>query len=329
MIYFLVSHDGSMCKIGHSTDVAKRFRQHTSSYAGWAFYAAICGAKTDEAEVHRHFDRLLIPGATEQFHLKDDLVDYLEWLGTRAWAACSLDELDDAYEFDGRWPWSPRQVEPDDAQQSLGFDDLIVPGVRKPRTRSARVLATIRSDSDEWYTPRIYVEAARRVMGGIDLDPATCALANMTVRAPAIYTRRDDGLAYPWHGRVWLNPPYGGVNAQFVDHLLREHAAGRVEQAVLCLNSHATDTIWFQPLWDYPVCLTHHRVRFVGGQRDKTPGEVTPTTGTAFVYVGPNVARFACEFSQFGPILRCAQPATCTAQDFRRRIAAGDDWAAA
>jgi hypothetical protein len=40
----------------------------------------------------------------------------------------------------------------------------------------------------EWYTKPAYIEAARRVLGGIDLDPASCDLAQQTVKATAFYT---------------------------------------------------------------------------------------------------------------------------------------------
>lgn len=61
--------------------------------------------------------------------------------------------------------------------------------------------------SPEHYTPSPYTEAARYVLGAIDLDPASCERANSTVRAAQFYSAKDDGLAQPWRGRVFLNPP--------------------------------------------------------------------------------------------------------------------------
>lgn len=54
------------------------------------------------------------------------------------------------------------------------------------------------SDSEEWYSPAAYVKAARNVMGGIDLDPASCALANQVVQAARYFSKDDNGLAQEW-----------------------------------------------------------------------------------------------------------------------------------
>jgi len=67
-------------------------------------------------------------------------------------------------------------------------------------------------ESDDWGTPIAYVELARRVLGGIDLDPCCSAYwHHWTVKSTRYYTLEDDGLTCPWSGRVLLNPPGGYV----------------------------------------------------------------------------------------------------------------------
>lgn len=61
----------------------------------------------------------------------------------------------------------------------------------------------VKNTSDEWYTPpTIFTK-----LGHFDLDP--CAASEPLWKiADTNYTAIDDGLSKPWHGRVWLNPPY-------------------------------------------------------------------------------------------------------------------------
>lgn len=58
--------------------------------------------------------------------------------------------------------------------------------------------------SEVWLTPPYILEA----LGHFDLDP--CAAEEQpTWAAPKYFTQRVDGLSQQWHGRVWMNPPYG------------------------------------------------------------------------------------------------------------------------
>jgi phage N-6-adenine-methyltransferase len=151
---------------------------------------------------------------------------------------------------------------------------------------------------NEWFTPAEYVEAAREVMGGIDLDPATHEAAQRTVQAVQYYTKQDDGLRLAWHGRVWLNPPYAQPYiAQFVDKLASEFSAGAVEQAVLLTHNY-TDTTWFHRAAGAAslICFTRGRIRFV----DVDGGLCAPTQGQAFCYFGGSTAEFIRAFSRFG-----------------------------
>ena len=90
-------------------------------------------------------------------------------------------------------------------------------GHRAPRDRPRPV------DSDSWQTPGYILEAVRVALGGIDLDPASSATANVAVRAARYYSRAEDGAALPWAGAVWLNPPYSAdavkrYGARLADH---------------------------------------------------------------------------------------------------------------
>ncbi|MCB0161744.1 MAG: hypothetical protein KDD83_26585, partial [Caldilineaceae bacterium] len=154
------------------------------------------------------------------------------------------------------------------------------------------------SGNNEWYTPAEYIEAARVVMGGITLDPASSELANTKVRADYIYTADDDGLSEPWFGKVWLNPPYAaGLVDKFTSKLADEYVSGEVEEAIVLVNN-ATETGWFASLVSVAsaVCFPSQRVRFWSPSGE--PG--APLQGQAVVYIGRNAGKFVDCFSELG-----------------------------
>ena len=151
---------------------------------------------------------------------------------------------------------------------------------------------------NEWYTPAQYVEAAREAMGAIDLDPASSDAAQKIIKASEHFTAKQDGLKQAWHGRVWLNPPYAQpLIHQFIEKLIEEATAGRVDQAIV-LTHNSADTLWFHRLEEIAarLCFTKGRIAFV----DEDGEPCAPTQGQTFFYCGGNAERFADVFKRFG-----------------------------
>jgi phage N-6-adenine-methyltransferase len=154
---------------------------------------------------------------------------------------------------------------------------------------------------NEWYTPPEHIAAARAVLGVIDLDPASSALANGTVQALQFYDMESDGLAQEWRGKVWMNPPYAQPwIMRFCEKLTEEAAAGRVTEAI-ALTHNYTDTAWFHRLAGHAdaVCFTRGRIGFL----DPNGKRAAPTQGQAFSYIGPNVVAFVEHFNKFGLVM--------------------------
>lgn len=77
-----------------------------------------------------------------------------------------------------------------------------------------------RQRETRWLTPPGLVVP----LGDFDLDPCG-APGHHLAKTTYLIDDGEDGLALPWHGRVWLNPPYGRQAEAFLRRLA-EHGTG-------------------------------------------------------------------------------------------------------
>lgn len=149
-----------------------------------------------------------------------------------------------------------------------------------------------------WFTPAPLIEAARAVLGAIDLDPASCEDANRVVGAARYFTEEENGLSRTWTGRVFMNPPYAQPHiAEFVSKLVVSFEAGTVEAAITLTNN-CTEAKWIRPLFRAAsaICFPEGRVKFWHPNKDAN----APQQGQVLCYLGPNPLRFEEAFEPFG-----------------------------
>ena len=64
------------------------------------------------------------------------------------------------------------------------------------------------SENGRNLTPEPILIAAHSVLGHIELDPASDAIANQTIQAKRYYTKEQDGFTQEWRANTaWLNAP--------------------------------------------------------------------------------------------------------------------------
>lgn len=160
----------------------------------------------------------------------------------------------------------------------------------------------VSDDSYEWYTPQEYIDAARLVMGTIDLDPASCQEAQRVVRAKKFYSKEDDGLVQKWHGCIYLNPPYCMPDVEkFIEKTVLAFDSSEIQQAIVLTNN-STDAGWFHKILNRAgiACFTRGRVKYWGPNTSAGGAR----QGQVFFYLGKNVSGFVKYFSQFGAIVK-------------------------
>jgi hypothetical protein len=197
------------------------------------------------------------------------------------------------------------------------------------------------SDSNEHYTPAFIVGCAHRVMGGIDLDPASCEFANRIVQATKIYREEHDGYTRMWNGRVFVNPPGGqsddmqrpvlpncnvtGKCGLAPGHMHRQTESNQkkwwfkladefrqlhvTEAVFVCFSIELLQTTQTDtpaglaiPL-DFPIAYPAKRIAYDkrNWQGERVSGK-SPPHASCIVYLGPNREKFVQEFSRYGRV---------------------------
>ena len=166
-------------------------------------------------------------------------------------------------------------------------------------------ITTFTAGDDEWWTPEWLIEASRRVLGTIDLDPASSAEANKRVCAESLYSREDNGLERTWCGRIFLNPPSRRGDPTARPHLWaramdQKYKSREIDSGILIVKS-VLGYKWYEKLYTtYPVCHLRERPEFV-----RPDGSIVGRAkkGVSVFYMGKRVDRFQRIFMQYGRII--------------------------
>jgi DNA N-6-adenine-methyltransferase Dam len=147
--------------------------------------------------------------------------------------------------------------------------------------------------TSEWYTPPHIFE---RLGLTFDLDPCAPNGGVPWVPATTHYSIEEDGLKRPWHGRVWLNPPYGKQAGAWVQRLAN-HGDG------IALVFSRTDVRWWHvavPLATV-VSFIEGRLTFIAGAGQSAPGN---SGGPSALLAYGEVCARAVERSGLGLVYR-------------------------
>lgn len=307
-VYLLGERSGRDVKIGKSTapTLRERVRSVNREQTTSENYVLLCGIRAsakDESRLKEHFKpyRRGDKGAkTEYFAPEGPLVEYAHWLRAQWWSVVDDDlSLDDAPAVDPEH-WLPngngRSLRTPDVDPEMLVQQWQI--LEGPLAGTAwDWMPDPRPSIQDYYTPPEIVQAAREAMGGIDLDAASHWLANRTLRIPDYFTIGRSAFENDWHGRVWLNPPYGN-NKPWFDRIVEFTDGGDVEQ--LCMLS---------PVWAFNTSIAAEVIERVSAMVLLSPtptfwGNADGKTGTnqphCVVYIGERVTEFLRAFSAFG-----------------------------
>ena len=291
LIYFMENPEGSLIRIGFTgrNDSNKRLEEHRKY--GYREIALVPGHMQDEMKIHNHFSFCNVPLSGDTSHFKaEEVRPYVAELLEQHFAEKDVQK---AIQL-SRVPfsqWSPKSLI---GRPIMQHDQVCLFHVEGARAEQR----------DTWQTPPYIADLCRDVFGGcIDLDPASCAEANSRIKAIYFYNEKSNGLRMPWHGKVFLNPPYesAGGAEKFIEKLIHELSCGNVKEAITVLNLQSVPTRWFPRVREYSSAhaIFGKRIQFYGplSKSGNSTAFGASKNGTIFSYFGKDPSRFLEVFS--------------------------------
>jgi len=177
-------------------------------------------------------------------------------------------------------------------------------------------------------TPPQVIEDARFVLGGFDLDPASCYEAQQIIQAKEYYTLESSGLSEKWVAdTLWLNPPGRSRDkgkhvsaADWGNKLSRCHKDGLVKSSIyLAYRSGSLGSIGALLKGAARICLTTNLAtsKVISGvgrisyetinSAGRRVSETSNTQSSALILTTENqhiISKFDDVFSGYGIVLK-------------------------
>lgn len=169
------------------------------------------------------------------------------------------------------------------------------------RTSPARRTSPSRATSRELWTPADYVAKVCAVLGGIHLDPFSCAGANATVGARRFFAKGDGPFRRPWDAETaFIHPPceLRTLN-RCANKFLKEWSYCNIKRAIILVDL-SSPGYCYDLLRERAdaVCVTDQPILFI------TPSGRIQTSGArqALLYFGDDPVLFSDQFSNVGKV---------------------------
>lgn len=130
-------------------------------------------------------------------------------------------------------------------------------------------------ESMEWLTPPEIIKS----LGEFDLDPCS-PVDRPWDTAKEHFTKQDHGLLLPWHGRVWLNPPYGRMMDAWLSRLCL-HGNG-----IALIFARTETAAFFRYVWKYADAILFIKGRLYFYRPDGTKAKFNSGAPSVLVAYG-------------------------------------------